>query len=88
MKVLNLFTRFVARQRLRLGVLIDGRGELRRALSRPSLPYTYVMDASGTIAVAQPGEVDWWAAGTRHALDTVLAAPGAAPRDTSGAAQL
>jgi hypothetical protein len=60
--------RYVARQRLRLPVLLDGQAELRRALPCPSLPYTYVLDRSGRIAVAQAGEVDWWHAGTRGAL--------------------
>ncbi len=72
-------TRYVARQRLRLAVLLDGPGELRRALPCPSVPYTYVIDASGRIAVAQPGEVDWWAPETRTALRRLLAEPGPGP---------
>ena len=60
--------RFVARQRLRLPVLLDGRGDLRAALPCPSIPFTYVLDREGRIAVAQPGEVDWWSTGTRDAL--------------------
>jgi hypothetical protein len=60
--------RYVARQRLRLPVLLDGQAELRRALPCPSLPYTYVLDGSGRIAVAQAGEVDWWHDDTRQAL--------------------
>src|SRR5262245_8576346 len=46
--------RFVARQRLRLPVLLDGPGELRRQLPCPSLPYTYVLDRAGRIAARQP----------------------------------
>ena len=64
--------RFVARQRLRLSVLIDGHGTLRAALPCPSIPYTYVLDASGRVAVAQPGEVDWLAAETRAVLQTLM----------------
>jgi len=65
-------SRFVARQRLRLPVLLDGPGELRRVLPCPSIPYTYVVDRAGRIAVTQPGEVDWWAEGTRTALRGLL----------------
>jgi peroxiredoxin len=64
--------RFVARQRWQISVLIDGRGRLRQVLPCPSVPYTYVLDGSGRIAVAQPGEVDWWAPGTRAALMALL----------------
>lgn len=67
--------RFVARQRLRSTVLLDGGGTLRRALPCPSVPYTYVIDPAGRIAVAQPGEVDWLAPATRAALREVLRAP-------------
>ena len=67
--------RFVARQRLRLSVLIDGRGALRAALPCPSVPYTYVVDGTGRLAVAQPGEVDWLSAATREALTALLAEP-------------
>lgn len=67
--------RFVARQRLRLSVLIDGRGLLREALPCPSVPYTYVVDGAGRVAVAQAGEVDWLAPGTRQALARLLAEP-------------
>ena len=66
-------TRYVTRERLRLNVLIDGAGELRRALPCPSIPYTYVLDTRGRIAVAQPGEVDWLASETRRALRALLA---------------
>ncbi len=72
-------TRYVARQRLRLPVVLDGRGQLRRSLPCPSIPYTYVLDASGRIAVAQPGEVDWLCSATRDALAGLLAEPAPAP---------
>ncbi|HET9326469.1 MAG TPA: TlpA disulfide reductase family protein [Candidatus Eisenbacteria bacterium] len=65
--------RYVARQRLRLPVLLDGPGELRRALPCPSIPYTYVLDRSGRIAVAQAGEVDWWDPRTLATMKTLLA---------------
>jgi len=64
--------RFVARQRWQTSVLIDTRGRLRQMLPCPSVPYTYVLDGSGRIAVAQPGEVDWWAPGTRATLTELL----------------
>ncbi|MGH7730898.1 MAG: TlpA family protein disulfide reductase [Candidatus Eiseniibacteriota bacterium] len=64
--------RFVARQRLRLSVLIDSRGHLREALPCPSVPYTYAVDGSGRLAVSQPGEVDWLAPATREALRALL----------------
>ena len=76
--------RFVARQRLRLSVLIDGRGTLRAALPCPSVPYTYVLDAHGRIAVAQPGEVDWLAAETRAALAGLIRERTSAPRPSTG----
>lgn len=75
--------RFVARQRLRLSVLIDGRGLLREALPCPSVPYTYVVDGAGRLAVAQPGEVDWLAPGTREALAALLAEPAGRPAPNS-----
>jgi hypothetical protein len=64
--------RYVARQQLRLPVLLDGPGQLRRALPCPSIPYTYVIDRSGRIAVAQGGEVDWWSVRTRATLEELL----------------
>ncbi|MBI5710046.1 MAG: TlpA family protein disulfide reductase [Candidatus Eisenbacteria bacterium] len=73
-------SRFVARRRLSLDVLLDGRGELRRALPCPSIPYTYVLDPAGRIAVAQAGEVDWFAPGTREVLRALLDEP-ASPRE-------
>lgn len=69
--------RYVARHRLRLSVLIDGRGALRQALPCPSVPYTYVVDGAGRLAVAQPGEVDWLSAETRRVLAALLAEPAA-----------
>ena len=77
-------SRFVARRRLKLDVLLDGRGELRRALPCPSIPYTYVLDPAGRIAVAQAGEVDWFAPGTREALEALLR-EGRAPGDSAHA---
>jgi hypothetical protein len=78
-------TRYVARERLRLNVLIDGVGDLRRVLPCPSVPYTYVLDAHGRIAVAQPGEVDWWADETRRALRSLLAEEPPRPAGSSKA---
>ena len=79
--------RFVARQRLRLSVLIDRRGALRSVLPCPSVPYTYVLDGAGRLAVAQAGEVDWWAPATRAALVSLLGEP-SARRDRTPAASL
>ena len=67
--------RYVARARLRLGVMLDHGRTLAQALPCPSLPYTYVLDRDGRIAVAQPGPVDWLGPGTRDALRRVLAEP-------------
>lgn len=67
--------RFVARQRLRLNVLLDSDHQLRAALPCPSVPYTYVLDRNGRIAVAQPGEVDWWSPQTIDGLRTVVQEP-------------
>jgi hypothetical protein len=71
--------RFVARQRLRLNVLIDSRAALRATLPCPSVPYTYVLDGVGRLAVSQSGEVDWLSAGTRATLAALLAEPTAPP---------
>ena len=65
-------SRYVARHRLRLPVLLDGGRRMRRALPCPSVPYTYVLDRRGRIAAAQPGEVDWFAAGSRAALRALI----------------
>jgi len=72
--------RYVGRNRLRVPVLMDGHRELRAALPCPSIPYTYVIDANGRVAVAQPGRVDWLAEGTRKALGTLMREPPEAPR--------
>lgn len=52
--------RYVGRQRLRVPVLLDGHRELAASLPCPSLPFTYLIDRSGRIALAMPGEVAWW----------------------------
>ena len=67
--------RFVARERLRLSVLLDHRRELRHALPCPSVPYTYVLDREGRIEVEQAGEVDWLAPATIELLRDLIAAP-------------
>lgn len=64
--------RYVARMRLRLPVLLDQRRALAGGLPCPSIPYTYVLDRSGRIAVAQAGEVDWLDPRTRAALDRLI----------------
>jgi hypothetical protein len=69
-------SRYVARHRLRLPVLLDGRRRMRAALPCPSVPYTYVLDRRGRIAAAQPGEVDWFAPGSRDALRALIAEDG------------
>ncbi|MGH3055405.1 MAG: peroxiredoxin family protein, partial [Gaiellaceae bacterium] len=74
-------SRYVARLRLRVPVVLDHERELTRSLPCPSLPYTYVIDAAGRIAVAQAGEVDWLAPETRAALASILAEP--VPIDTA-----
>lgn len=68
-------SRYVARMRLRLPVLLDLRRELSKDLPCPSIPYTYVIDAEGRIAAEQAGEVDWLAAATRAAIDSLVHAP-------------
>ena len=80
--------RFVARQRWRTSVLIDTRGSLRQTLPCPSVPYTYVLDASGRIAVAQPGEVDWWAPATREVLKGLLRESARREHDASDTGQV
>ncbi len=64
--------RYVARLRLRLPVLLDQRRELVDHLPCPSIPYTYVFDRDGRIAIAQAGEVDWLAPGTISAIEGLL----------------
>lgn len=72
--------RYVARMRLRLPVLLDQRHALSERLPCPSIPYTYVLDRSGRIAVAQAGEVDWLAPATRAVIESLLGeSPPAAP---------
>ena len=66
-------SRFVARRRLRLPVLLDTERRMRAALPCPSVPYTYVLDRDGRIAVGQPGEVDWFAPGSLATLRSLLA---------------
>jgi hypothetical protein len=65
-------SRYITRHRLRLPVLLDGGHSMRKALPCPSVPYTYVLDRSGRIAVAQAGEVDWFAPGSRATLEALL----------------
>jgi hypothetical protein len=74
--------RAVARQRLRVPVLIDTRRDLQAALPCPSVPYTYVLDRAGRIAVAQAGEVDWLSDATRAVLDQLLSETAPAPADS------
>jgi hypothetical protein len=68
-------SRYVARMRLRLPVLLDLQRALVRKLPCPSIPYTYVIDRAGRIAVAQGGEVDWLSPQTRAALGGLIAEP-------------
>lgn len=70
--------RYVARMHLRLPVLLDPRHVLEARLPCPSIPYTYVIDRSGRIAIAQGGEVDWLAPATREALERLSNEPPAA----------
>jgi hypothetical protein len=67
--------RYVARRRLRVGVLLDTEHRLREALPCPSVPFTYVLDRSGGIAVAQAGEVDWLDPRTRRTLTELMSEP-------------
>lgn len=81
--------RYVRRHKLGLPVLLDHQRALVSVLPCPSLPYTYVLDASGRVVVEQAGEVDWLSPETRRVLQGVLTAPapppGAPPADaTSG----
>ncbi len=72
-------SRYVARMRLRLPVLLDLQHALADQLPCPSIPYTYVLDRSGRIAIEQAGEVDWLAPATRAALEQLIAEPAAEP---------
>ena len=80
-------TRYVARMRLRVPVVLDHGRELARSLPCPSLPYTYVIDPSGRIAVSQAGEVDWLSPETRAVLDSIAAEP-VEPADTLPSGQV
>lgn len=64
--------RYVGRHRLQTPVLLDGQHQLRDVLPCPSLPYAYVLDPSGRVAVAQEGLVAWVSDSTRHALTSLL----------------
>jgi hypothetical protein len=64
--------RYVARRRLRVNVLLDRERRLRDVLPCPSIPYTYVLDRRGAIAVSQPGEVSWFAPQTRRVFGDLL----------------
>lgn len=68
--------RFVARHKLRVRVVLDHERRLERALPCPELPYTYVLDAAGRVAVAQGGPVAWLDART---IELVRALGDAAP---------
>ena len=68
-------SRYVARMRLSVPVVLDHERRLAGVLPCPSLPYTYVIDARGRIAVAQAGEVDWLSPATRAVLDSIAAEP-------------
>lgn len=68
-------SRYVARMRLRLPVLLDQRRRLAAQLPAPSIPFTYVLDAEGRVAARQAGEVDWLSAATRAAIDSLIAEP-------------
>ncbi len=60
--------RFVARLRLRVPVALDHHRALQAALPCPSIPYTWLVAADGTVLVEQAGEVDWFAPQTRAVL--------------------
>jgi len=71
--------RYIGRQGLRLDVLLDRDHRLAAALPCPSLPFTYVLDRRGRIAVAQAGEVDWFDPATQDLLARLMAEPVAEP---------
>ncbi len=79
--------RWAGRRRLTLDIVLDHDRLLAGALPCPSVPYTYLLDASGRVLVAQPGRVDWWSAETRatlrHALAPADAPAGGAPAHAS-----
>lgn len=70
--------RWARRAQLRTPILLDHSRVLASQLPCPSIPYTYVLDRAGAIAVAQPGEVDWLAPATRALLDSLSREPGEA----------
>ena len=72
-------SRYMARMRLRLPVLLDLRHALSDRLPCPSIPYTYVVDQAGRLAVEQGGEVDWLAPATRASLQALAGEPVPAP---------
>ena len=72
--------RYVARQRLRVPVLLDTRRALSAALPCPSVPYTYAIDREGRIAISQPGEVDWLDPETRASLAELRESAAPAPK--------
>lgn len=74
--------RYVRRNRLGLPVLLDHQRALVSLLPCPSLPYTYVLDASGRVAVEQAGEVDWLAPETRRVLRELTAERDSPPEPT------
>lgn len=76
-------TRYAAKLKLRLPLLLDLRRDLAAGLPCPGIPYTYVIDRSGRIAVAQGGEVDWLSPDTRASLARLAAEP--APADSADA---
>jgi hypothetical protein len=71
--------RFVARQRLRVTVALDGPGLLRAHVPCPCLPHTVLIDGSGRVAARQSGEIDWLSDATARALERLLAEPRAVP---------
>ncbi len=78
-------TRYVARHRIQLSVLLDSERRLTKRLPCPRIPFTYVIDRSGRIAVAQSGTVDWWAPQSKAVLRNLLAEPREHPIRAQGA---
>jgi hypothetical protein len=79
--------RYVARQRLRIAVLLDHGRTLAASLPCPSIPYTYVIDRDSRIAVAQAGEVDWLSPDTRAVIRALIAEPATRPAGDSSRAK-
>jgi hypothetical protein len=67
--------RYVGRHRLRVPVLLDGHRELAGDLPCPSLPFTYLIDRQGRVAIAMPGEVAWWDSTTLSTLRRLSSEP-------------